>query len=418
MLKWYSTLKELHDKVIEAEGERYYNGLIDESRSSQRNTIFSSKSLSFSNGSSRSTFEGRIDVSPPLNSSGSGSDDGQDDGLRSQPMSRNASNMSDRGQGYDGAPYQISRKPPPNRFPMNPHGPPPHARSGSLGVSTDFHGSYFSPMAETPPVPSVSPNSSQHQYPFPSLRNEDLNMARSSSKDSYSSNGIPTPPLTAKLPERSSRPSITPLNTSRSRSASTPNIHQIQTNIARGRELHPPLPVNRRDRDSGHSGSPVTPHSPISPMTSSRPTTGTSTYTNAFSSIPETPSSASSSSTSATRKAIPSTPSSTGNLEKSSALKVKITYGADMFVVVVPSDVTYAALLAKVRHKLSVCSNVARDGPVRMKYQDEDGDLVTISSDEDVALAVESRTQQNPNVGIEGFAGAGVLNLLVFSSSI
>src|SRR5271170_5373536 len=103
----------------------------------------------------------------------------------------------------------------------------------------------------------------QHQYPFPSLRNDDLNMARSSSKDSYSSNGIPTPPLTAKLPERSSRPSIAPLNTSRSRSASTPNIHQIQTNVARGRELHPPLPVGRHDRDPG---SPVTPHSPSSPM--------------------------------------------------------------------------------------------------------------------------------------------------------
>jgi len=415
MLKWYNTLKELHNRVIESDGDLYHSNLIDEARSSQRNTMFSSKSLSFSNGNSRSKFEGRIDVSAPLHSSGSGSEDGQDDGLRSLPMSRNASNMSDRG--YDG---QVPRKPPPNRFPLNPHGPPPHSRSGSLGVTTDFQGSYFSPMVETPPVPSISPHTSQHQYPFPSLRNDDLNMARSSSKDSYSSNGIPTPPLTAKLPERSSRPAIAPLNTSRSRSASTPNIHQIQTNVTRGRELHPPpLPVNRRDRDSGHSGSPVTPHSPISPLTSSRPTTGTSTYTNAFSSIPETPSSASPTSTTATRKAVPSTPgSSTGSLDKTSALKIKITYGTDMFVVVVPSDVTYAALVQKVRHKLTVCSNVARDGPLRMKYQDEDGDLVTISSDEDVTLAVESRSQHNPNSGNAGFAGAGVINLLVYSSSI
>lgn len=418
MLKWYNTLKELHNKVIESEGDLYHSSLIDEARSSQRNTVFSAKSLSFSNGNSRSKFEGRIDVSAPLHSS-SGSDDGQDDGFRSQPMSRNTSNISDRGQGYDGSTYQIPRKPAPNRFPINPHGPPPHSRSGSLGVSSDFQGSYFSPMAETPPVPSISPHTSQHQFPFPSLRNEDLNMARSSSKDSYSSNGIPTPPLTAKLPERSSRPSIAPLNTSRSRSASTPNIHQIQTNVTRGRELHPPLPVTRRDRDSGPSGSPVTPHSPISPMTSSRPTTGTSTYTAAFSSIPETPSSASSTSTSATRKPVPSTPgSSTGSLDKTSALKIKITYGNDMFVVVVPSDVSYAALVQKVRHKLSVCSNVARDGPLRMKYQDEDGDLVTISSDEDVAMAVESRIHHIPNSANGGYAGAGVINLLVYSSSI
>jgi len=88
-----------------------------------------------------------------------------------------------------------------------------------------------------------------------------------------------------------------------------------------------------------------------------------------------------------------------------------------MFVVIVPSDVTYTALVQKVRHKLSVCSSVPRDGPLRMKYQDEDGDLVTISSDEDVALAVEARTQHN-NTANAGIAGAGMINLLVYSSSI
>lgn len=86
-----------------------------------------------------------------------------------------------------------------------------------------------------------------------------------------------------------------------------------------------------------------------------------------------------------------------------------------MFVVVVPTDVTFSALVQKVRHKLSVCSNVARDGPIRIKYEDEDGDLVTISSDEDVAMAIESRTQNSgANTGI---AGAGVINLKVFSSA-
>jgi hypothetical protein len=361
-----------------------------------------------SRGGYASKFDGRIDIASPLTPSGSGSEDGQDDGLRSLPMSRSTS---------QGDLYQIPRKAAPNRFPLNPHGPPPHARSGSLGVNTDFQGSYFSPMVDTPPVPPLNTHSSQHydqQHPFPPQRNDDIPMTRTLSKDGYS-NGIPTPPLTAKLPERSSRPSITPLSTSRSRSASTPNMHQLQTNVGRGRELHPPLPVGRHDQDSG---SPVTPHSPISPLTSSRPTTGTSTFTNAFSSIPETPSSISSSSSSATRKPVPLTPSSSsGSFDKASALKIKITYGNDMFVVVVPSDVTYSALLQKVRHKLSVCSTVDRDGPLRMKYQDEDGDLVTISSDEDVALAIETRTQHN-NSANAGIAGAGVINLLVYSSSV
>ena len=411
MMKWYNTLQELHRKCIEVDGELRNSGSID-SPSSQRQTQLYTrdKSMSFSSRSGyASKFDGRIEVSTPLTPSGSGSEDGQDDGLRSLPMSRNTSGQGDM--------FQIPRKPAPNRFPLNPHGPPPHARSGSLGVNTDFQGSYFSPLVDTPPVPPLNTHSSQaygQQYPFPSQRNDDVSMSRTLSKDGYS-NGIPTPPLTAKLPERTSRPSIAPLNTSRSRSASTPNIHQIQTNVGRGRELHPPLPVGRHDQDSG---SPVTPHSPISPLTSSRPTTGTSTFTNAFSSIPETPSSTSSSSSSATRKPIPTTPSSSsGSLDKSSALKVKITYGNDMFVVVVPSDVTYSALVQKVRHKLSVCSNVARDGPLRMKYQDEDGDLVTISSDEDVALAIETRTQ-HPNTANAGIAGAGVINLLVYSTSV
>ncbi len=111
------------------------------------------------------------------------------------------------------------------------------------------------------------------------------------------------------------------------------------------------------------------------------------------------------------------TAGSTNSIDKASALKVKITYGTDKFVVVVPSDITYAGLFQKVRHKLSVCSTVSRDGPIRMKYQDEDGDLVTISSDEDVAMALESRTPHN-NTAQAGVAGASVINLLIFSSAI
>lgn len=426
MLKWYNTLEDLHRKCVKSEGEyqshasRLHFDPLDLSRQTQ--VYPKEKPMSMSSTSGRNTFQSkfdsRIDSANPATPSGSGSDDGQDDGVRSQPMSRNASSNGGGPESFPTHPaYQVPRKSAPSRFPLHTHGLPPHARSGSLGMTSDFHGSYFSPV-DTPPLPNnpLSPN----QYPFPPQ--DGPTIQRTLSRDGYS-NGIPTPPLTAKLPpssshgDRPSRPSIAPLATSRSRSASTPNMHQIQTNLPRGRELPPPLPVNRRDRDS--NGSPVTPHSPISPITSSRPTTGTSTFTNApFSSIPETPSSASSSSTSSTRKPIPSSSSSiSGAIDKSSALKVKITFGTDMFVIVVPSDVTYNALLQKVRHKLTVCSNVARDGPLRMKYQDEDGDLVTISSDEDVALAVESRSQHS-NSASAGIAGAGVINLLVYSSSI
>jgi hypothetical protein len=412
MMKWYNTLIDLHKKILEVEGDfqRQTNGLLMDPPGLQRkNTSASDRTLT-SRSVYTSKFDGRFDITSPVTPPGSGSDDGQDDTLTSLPMSRNASTTT-----LDGYPsHQIPRKPAPNRFPPHGHGLPPHARTGSL-ASNDFGQSYFSPTIETPPLPSgrpMSPSSGQ-QFPFPSQRTEEE--LRTRSRDGYS-NGIPTPPLTARsVTDRISRPSMPPLSTSRSRSASTPNIHQIQTNLSRGRDLPPPLPVvGRRDRDSG---SPITPHSPSSPIASSRPTTGTSTFNSTFSSIPETPSSISSSSTSATRRAIPSTPGSTNSLDKTSAVKVKITYGNDIFVVVVSSDVTYATLLAKVRHKLHVCSNVSKDGPLRIKYQDEDGDYVTISSDEDVALAIETRTQPT-NMAGASIAGAGIINLLVSSSAI
>jgi hypothetical protein len=418
-MKWYNTLIDLHQKCLDQEADWQSRSYLDPPSYQRQTQLYpkDSKEKSLSLGSvngSRSgyssKFDSRTEISSPVTPSGSGSEDGQDDSRSlslSLSMSRNASGTS-----LVETQHQIPRKPappPPSRFPPNPHGLPPHTRTGSLGVTTDFQGSYFSPLVDTPPVPSLNGHSSQ-QYPFPS---QDTSMSRTLSKDGFGANGIPTPPLTAKLPERSSRPSITPLNTARSRSASTPNIHQIQTNLGRPRELPPPLPASRHDRDSG---SPITPHSPGSPMTSSRPTTGTSTFNTNFSSIPETPSSMSSSSTTVTRRPVPSTPSSISG-DKSSALKVKITFNNDIFVIVVPTDVNYGTLVHKVRHKLTVCSNVPKDGPLRMKYQDEDGDLVTISSDEDVALAVESRHQHH-NMAAAGFAGAGVINLLVYSAAI
>jgi len=415
MMKWYNTLLDLHRRCLEVEGslEKYTGGLLMDPPGLQRkNTSASDRTLTTNSRSVfTSKFDGRIDITSPVTPPGSGSDDGQDDNLASLPMSRNGSTTSLNGHSN----HQIPRKPAPNRFPPHAHGLPPHARTGSLSTN-EYGGSYFSPMVDTPPVPSnrpISPNGTQ-QFPFPLQRNEEDSRTRS--RDGYT-NGIPTPPLTARsLIDRVSRPSVPPLAASRSRSASTPNIHQIQTNLNRGKELPPPLPVavGQRDRDSG---SPITPHSPSSPITSSRPTTGTSTFNTTFSSIPETPSSISSSSTSATRKAVPSTAGSTTSLDKTSAVKVKITYGNDIFVVVVPSDVTYATLLAKVRHKLHVCSNVSKDGTLRLKYQDEDGDYVTIRSDEDVVLAIETRTQP-VNVAGATIAGAGIINLLVSSSAI
>lgn len=76
-----------------------------------------------------------------------------------------------------------------------------------------------------------------------------------------------------------------------------------------------------------------------------------------------------------------------------SAVRIKVTYGDDTFVVVVLSNVSYSDLVEKVLKKIRLCGgDRARAGPesLMLKYKDEDGDEVSIRTQEDVLLALES----------------------------
>jgi len=71
-------------------------------------------------------------------------------------------------------------------------------------------------------------------------------------------------------------------------------------------------------------------------------------------------------------------------------IKVKVHYGEDLFVISVPRSMEYDDLLDKVGKKIRLCGP-RRDGiPLRVKYRDEDGDLVSLASNEDVQLAFEA----------------------------
>ncbi|GAA5990443.1 hypothetical protein JCM10908_007375 [Rhodotorula pacifica] len=75
------------------------------------------------------------------------------------------------------------------------------------------------------------------------------------------------------------------------------------------------------------------------------------------------------------------------------AVRVKVLFGEDTFVVVVLDSCTYAELVDKVLKKVRMCgaANARVEAPaLRLRYRDEDGDRISITSEEDVAMAFET----------------------------
>ncbi|KAH9949641.1 hypothetical protein B0H21DRAFT_777232 [Amylocystis lapponica] len=74
----------------------------------------------------------------------------------------------------------------------------------------------------------------------------------------------------------------------------------------------------------------------------------------------------------------------------SAPIKVKVHFHEDIFVIQVPRLTQYTELVEKVGKKIRLCGPRRDDGPLRVKYKDEDGDLVSLGSTEDVQIAFES----------------------------
>lgn len=70
-------------------------------------------------------------------------------------------------------------------------------------------------------------------------------------------------------------------------------------------------------------------------------------------------------------------------------VKVKVHFHEDIFVIQVPRSTEYGDLVEKVGRKIRLCGPRREDGPLRVKYRDEDGDMVSLGSTEDVQMAFE-----------------------------
>ena len=80
----------------------------------------------------------------------------------------------------------------------------------------------------------------------------------------------------------------------------------------------------------------------------------------------------------------------TEQLELSVPVKVKVHFHEDIFVIQVPRSTEYEELVERVGKKIRLCGPRRDDGPLKVKYKDEDGDLVSLASTEDVQMAFEA----------------------------
>ncbi|KAG6840690.1 hypothetical protein C0991_005049 [Blastosporella zonata] len=71
-------------------------------------------------------------------------------------------------------------------------------------------------------------------------------------------------------------------------------------------------------------------------------------------------------------------------------VKVKVHFHEDIFVIQVSRATEYDDLVERVGRKIRLCGPRRDDGPLRVKYKDEDGDMVSLGSTEDVQMAFEA----------------------------
>ncbi|KAJ1662198.1 Guanine nucleotide exchange factor for Cdc42p [Coemansia sp. RSA 1813] len=103
-------------------------------------------------------------------------------------------------------------------------------------------------------------------------------------------------------------------------------------------------------------------------------------------------------------------------------VKVKVHFLNDIFVIIIKQDVPFRELVERVDRKIKICAgphvgisgsneNDIATAPlldIRMRYQDEDGDMILVSSDEDVQMAFESA-----NAARKDETATSTLNLFV-----
>lgn len=357
-------------------------------------------------------------------------------------MPRNASNTSLRARSMTGESQQslagIARAPPP-RFPMGTINPPLSLQttmSGGMPSPSQRGGdSYFSPAAESPNSSSRTSTASS-MFPFPrqgtpqgtwedpSNRYTAPAVARAPSRDSstpsnaYQMNGrTPQRPSLPAMASGSSQGSTS--SQQRSRSYSTPNVNG-PNGSQRNATAPPsgPIPavpgipsyLQQPQYDPGISRSAN--DSPMGiPLRSTTQSPGSQRdrqqvpYTNATQySRPNT-----GQAPPETRTVSPPlglSRAAESDLALPTQLKVKVNCDGNYVTLVVAFNITYQSLIDRIDAKVGRFSNNAISrGTMRLRYRDEDGDYVTIESDDDIQIAFQEWREEQRQQYYAGFLG-------------
>lgn len=87
-----------------------------------------------------------------------------------------------------------------------------------------------------------------------------------------------------------------------------------------------------------------------------------------------------------------------GDVSMPTQLKVKVNCDGNYVTLVVAFNISYQTLIDRIDAKVGRFSNNAISrGTMRLRYQDEDGDFVTIESDEDIQIAFQDWREEQQN---------------------
>lgn len=339
------------------------------------------------------------------------------------PMSRNASSTSLRTRSATGGSGSSGR---PSRYPMPDSNLSVHTQLsvGSMSPGERNMNSYFSPVAETPSTRSSSQSAGFPYGRQPSANwNEEPNrytapaMSRATSREGSQMSSYINQPATNGRGNQ--RPSLPPMSgqqqhvangmSQRMRSASSPDIHNHLPNPESRRYMGvhtmqtvdnvpvPPIPAHMANMKApvnrSHNNSPTGQSLPVRNHVPSaqfhEPQYSESRATSAATDQPTSPLSHE-----------PNQPF------MPTQLKAKVNFDENYVTLVIATNILFRSLTDRVDAKLARFTNRSIGSKtVRLRYRDEDGDFVTIDSDEAVQMAFQEWREQHRDMLSKGQVG-------------
>lgn len=322
-------------------------------------------------------------------------------------LPRNASSTSLRSRSTTGESAQsmasIARGPvPPARFPMNITAPPLSLQTqlASQMPSPGQRGgdSYFSPVAESPASSRTSTTSSM--FPFPRQATpqggwDDHNRYTAPAMPRAPSRGSQTPADAYRGPQRPSLPAMASQNQAGGRRLPNGSISSQPVPAVPG------IPAHLQGHPAYDAGIPRSQNNSPNgmPMRTNTQSPGAQRERLAQqSSYPSVPQYNRSNTTQVPMTAVDSrtmspplgSANSVGSDDLPNQLKVKVNCDGNYVTLVAGYNIKYQTLVDRIDAKVGRFSNNSiSQGTMRLRYRDEDGDLVTIEGDEDVRLAFQ-----------------------------